>query len=743
MRSSSRDPDAAEEHLVERRPAGHLLDRADLDAVGESSGTRNAVSPACLGTVGIGAADGESVLGDARGRGPHLLPVEHPLVAVARRPCTPGRRDRCRLRARRTAGSRTASSWKKSPAPALRLLRRAELARSSGRSACRHRDQLVVARHLELGLELLERRVVSPWSARPRRTPGHGDRRRGRPPTCSRCQRRYAARQRQLLVVEWRRGTRRRRTRPHPTPAALSAAVRRGARDSSHARVHARRNSLIDSAIDSLGAAATASVSAGCFLECNTVTSVVDTRRERRMDLGLAGKKAIVTGSTKGIGRAIAETLLDEGASVAICARDADGVAMPRSTSCAHAAPSWGSAGRRRRRRLAPRLRRRRPSKQLGGLDIYVHNTSGKPAKTLEAWQNNMDIDLMALVARRRRRHGGARAERRRLADQHRHVGRRRALRQRLEQLQRLQGGGHQLDARPGAGARRAGHPLQRRVARARSGSRVATGTGSRTPSPSSSRRPSKTHPMGTIGDVDDVANAVVFLASPARQAHQRCQPHRRRRLHEARRLLTIGRHVSRRHEFATRPSDRRRARRRRVVPRLRLRPTRAAQAARRARRVPGPRAARLRGLTRRSTTLPRSWSATRATCGRPTRAQRVIRDWVEAGGRWLALHGTSSALDLTPDGWLAARRRSPSGSTRSARSSSPIRRSRPYRVDNVAPDHWLVAGVEPFEATDELYLNDYPDRPALDPVAADHLSGRCTRVRRQRLDTTPTPTIW
>ena len=45
------------------------------------------------------------------------------------------------------------------------------------------------------------------------------------------------------------------------------------------------------------------------------------------MDLGLAGKKAIVTGSTKGIGRAIVETLLAEGASVAICARDAEGVA--------------------------------------------------------------------------------------------------------------------------------------------------------------------------------------------------------------------------------------------------------------------------------------------------------------------------------------------------------------------------------------------------------------------------------
>ncbi len=31
------------------------------------------------------------------------------------------------------------------------------------------------------------------------------------------------------------------------------------------------------------------------------------------MDLGLTGKKALITGSTKGIGRAIAEALLDEG----------------------------------------------------------------------------------------------------------------------------------------------------------------------------------------------------------------------------------------------------------------------------------------------------------------------------------------------------------------------------------------------------------------------------------------------
>ncbi len=42
------------------------------------------------------------------------------------------------------------------------------------------------------------------------------------------------------------------------------------------------------------------------------------------MDLGLAGRRAIVTGGSKGLGQAIAAELLAEGASVAICSRHAD-----------------------------------------------------------------------------------------------------------------------------------------------------------------------------------------------------------------------------------------------------------------------------------------------------------------------------------------------------------------------------------------------------------------------------------
>ena len=105
-------------------------------------------------------------------------------------------------------------------------------------------------------------------------------------------------------------------------------------------------------------------------------------------------------------------------------------------------------------------------------------------------------------------------------------------------------------------------------------------------------------------------------------------------------------------------------------------------------------------------------------TCNvRPSaRAQQVIREWIERGGRMVALHGTNAALNSSPAGWTAPRELPLWFDTLGSQfiAHPPIT---PYIVENVAPEHWLVAGIEPFEATDELYLNEYPDRNALVPL--------------------------
>jgi uncharacterized protein len=96
-------------------------------------------------------------------------------------------------------------------------------------------------------------------------------------------------------------------------------------------------------------------------------------------------------------------------------------------------------------------------------------------------------------------------------------------------------------------------------------------------------------------------------------------------------------------------------------------------------------------------------------TCDvRPSLAeQEALRDWVNGGGRWLALHGTNAALDLTPGGVVSPRVIPVLAETLGSQfiAHPPIA---PYRVEVTAPDHPLVAGLAPFETSDELYLSEY-----------------------------------
>ena len=113
------------------------------------------------------------------------------------------------------------------------------------------------------------------------------------------------------------------------------------------------------------------------------------------MDLGLKGKRAIVLGGTRGIGRAIAETLAAEGADVAICARNAGAVDDAVTELGKHGGRALGGAvditdADTLRSWIAD------IATELGGLDILVSNAGAMAqGNDEEAWMQNFRLDVL------------------------------------------------------------------------------------------------------------------------------------------------------------------------------------------------------------------------------------------------------------------------------------------------------------------------------------------------------------
>ncbi|MFL5796976.1 MAG: SDR family oxidoreductase [Actinomycetota bacterium] len=120
------------------------------------------------------------------------------------------------------------------------------------------------------------------------------------------------------------------------------------------------------------------------------------------MDLGLRGRKAVVTGGSKGLGRAIADELAGEGCDVAICARNPEEVAEAAGALQSHGTKVFGEAcdvtvPDQVRSFIA------RCAEELGAIDILVNNAGRAHPGTFETltdedWQEDLDVKLFSMI---------------------------------------------------------------------------------------------------------------------------------------------------------------------------------------------------------------------------------------------------------------------------------------------------------------------------------------------------------
>ena len=118
-------------------------------------------------------------------------------------------------------------------------------------------------------------------------------------------------------------------------------------------------------------------------------------RKGKGMDLGLSGKRALVTAASRGIGLAIARQLADDGADVAICARSEGGLETAQKDLEQRGVRVFARAvdvsdGAALKAFIAD------AAGALGGLDVFVSNASAGGGIGEPAWQASFEVDVMS-----------------------------------------------------------------------------------------------------------------------------------------------------------------------------------------------------------------------------------------------------------------------------------------------------------------------------------------------------------
>jgi len=121
------------------------------------------------------------------------------------------------------------------------------------------------------------------------------------------------------------------------------------------------------------------------------------------MDLGIAGKTALVLGGSGGLGRAIAAALAREGANIALAGRSASSLAAAqeelRGLGARTCALEWDLADLAAIDRHVGRI-----EAELGPVDILVNNTGGPPptpaaGQDIALWRTQFDSMVLSVIA--------------------------------------------------------------------------------------------------------------------------------------------------------------------------------------------------------------------------------------------------------------------------------------------------------------------------------------------------------